>query len=226
VYAAGVNGRTAAIAGASGLVGGHCLRAALESYERVVALVRREMTIEHPRLEQRIIDFEGLKFAIPCDDAFCALGTTIRAAGSREKFRTVDCAYVRSFADACRAGGARQLAVVSSVGANALSSNFYLQVKGGAEEALGQFGFEALHIFRPSFLTGKRKERRLGEMIAIPLARPVQVVLIGRLRKYRPISAATVGRAMVAAALRGEAGTHIYHYDEMRALSASLLAQQ
>lgn len=217
-----MNGRTAVIAGASGLVGSHCLEAALEQYEHVVALARRRMEIEHPRLEQRVVDFERLPPAVQGDDAFCALGTTIRAAGSQAEFRKVDFEYVRAFAAASRAGGARQFLLVSSAGADERSSNFYLRVKGEAEAAVEELGFEGLHIFRPSFLVGARKEKRMGEKIAIPVARLAQGVMIGRLRRYRPISAATVARAMVAAARRGEAGTHHYHYDEMRALAASL----
>ncbi len=190
------------IAGGSGLVGGNLLRQLLETpdYHRVIALVRRPLALDHPRLEQVVVEFTALeKFTadLRCDDAFCCLGTTIKQAGSRENFRAVDQTTVLAFAWAARRNGARRFFTVSSMGADAQSRFFYNRVKGEAEEALAVLGFPTLAIFRPSRLMGVRPQVRLGERIAAPLMWLAEPLMLGRLRKYRAIEAAVVARAMV-----------------------------
>jgi uncharacterized protein YbjT (DUF2867 family) len=108
---------------------------------------------------------------------------------------------------------------VSSVGANFKSGNFYLRAKGELEEALRQHSFAGLHIFRPSFLLGMRTENRPGERIGMALAKPLSFAMLGGLRKYRPITAETVGKAMVNAASLATSGTHVYEYEEMISLA-------
>ena len=216
--------KTALLAGATGLVGGHCLRLLLDQghYARVVALVRRRLDVEHARLEQRIVDFDRLEGGEPIEaaDVYCALGATIRKAGSQEAFRRVDHTYPKALAELAAKGGARRFILVSSVGADPGAGSFYLRVKGELERDVSVLPFEAVHILRPSFLLGDRGERRTGEAIGIALARGVQGALLGGLRKYRPIEASTVAAAMVAAAQRGAPGRHVYHFDEIKALAA------
>jgi uncharacterized protein YbjT (DUF2867 family) len=116
--------------------------------------------------------------------------------------------------------GARQFVLVSSVGASADSSNFYLRTKGELERELQGLPFAALHIFRPSFLVGQREEVRVGERLAIPAARALQFLMAGPLRRYRSIQAESVGRAMVAAANSGKSGSNVYEYDQIVKLAA------
>ncbi|MBX5493923.1 MAG: NAD(P)H-binding protein [Bryobacteraceae bacterium] len=215
--------KTALIAGATGLVGGMVLARLLESpdYAKVVALVRRPIPVNHPHVEQRIGDLEHLpEFDESIDDVFCALGSTIKKAGSRQAFRKVDFDLVMNVAMRGICGGASQFLVVTSVGADIRSPNFYLRTKGEVEEALQRLPYRSIHIFRPSFLIGPRPERRIGEIIAGSLAVPLQALLVGALRKYRPVSAAAVANAMVAAARRASPGAHVYEYDQIHSLAA------
>lgn len=216
--------RIAVIAGATGLVGGHALRLLLDdsTYARVIALVRRTFPEEHPRLEQRVVDFEALPAEAlgGASDVYCALGTTLKKAGSKEAFRRVDHDAVLAVAERAAKAGARQFLLVSSVGADATSSSFYLRVKGEVEREVSALPFGGVHLFRPSFLMGDRGEARMGERLGIAVARGVQGAMLGGMRRYRPVEAATVAAAMVAAARRGEPGRHVYHFDEITALAA------
>jgi uncharacterized protein YbjT (DUF2867 family) len=148
-----------------------------------------------------------------------ALGTTIRKAGSQQAFRRVDFEYPLSAAKQALNAGAKQFILVSSVGADPGSRNFYLRTKGELEQAVSALGFQAVHIFRPSILLGKREEFRAGERVATVIAPVLNLMLMGVLRRYRAIRAATVGRAMVAAARQAIIGVHVYEYDQIAQLA-------
>jgi uncharacterized protein YbjT (DUF2867 family) len=212
------------VAGASGLVGGHCLRRLLVGglHEHVVAFVRGPLNIAHKRLEQRTIDYERLSrmSAFPrVQDVFCCLGTTMKKAGSEAAFRKVDYEYVVRLAETSLRSGADHFYLVSAIGADPKSRVFYSRVKGEAEESVAKLGFAGLHIFRPSFLIGQRTARRPGEAFGIAAARLFSFALVGPARKYRPIKAETVARAMVAVARDRPAGRHVYTADEMEGLA-------
>ena len=213
------NERIALIAGASGLIGGFCLQDLLDepSYARVVSLVRKPGVFSHPKLTEMVVDFDQLASLppVPCHDVFCTIGTTIKTAGSQSAFRKVDFGIPAALAGWTQRGGARQFLVVSSVGASPTTGNFYLKTKGQMEEAVQRAGFSSVHIFRPSILTGPREENRPGEGIAIALAKAFGFLMIGPLRKYRAIKAASVARAMVHIAVKNTPGKHIYHYDDI-----------
>jgi len=217
---------TALVVGATGLVGSHCLKTLLDSgiYERVVAFSRRPLGQQHPRLVETIVDFDKLDELepFPIADVFCALGTTIAKAGSQADFLKVDFEYPRIIAERSAAAGATQFLLVSSVGADPQSSNFYLRVKAQLEKAVTGLSFECVHIFRPSFLIGKRTEFRLADALAGPAMRAVQFALVGKFRKYRPIAASTVAAAMTVAAREAKPGRHIYHYDDIVSLASRL----
>jgi uncharacterized protein YbjT (DUF2867 family) len=217
---------TALVIGATGLVGAHCLNTLLDStsYERVIAFTRRPLGRQHARLVETIVDFDKLEELepFPAADVFCAIGTTIAKAGSQHAFLKVDFEYPRIVAERSAAAGAKQFVLVSSVGADPQSSNFYLRVKAQLEKAVSARTFEAVHIFRPSMLIGARPETRLVESIGVAAARVAQFAMAGKLRKYRPIEAAAVARAMAAAAKEGKPGRHIYHYDEILSLAVRL----
>lgn len=213
--------KTAWIAGASGLVGSFTLRGLLESpeYSRVIALGRRELALQHPKLLQSRVDFAVLDPMRGVSDVYCCLGTTIREAGSREAFRRVDHGFVLSLAEAAVHSGASQFLVVSSVGADPQSKSFYLRVKGEVERDLAQWPFSALHIFRPSLLLGPRGKVRPGEMAGAMLSRLGGPLLRGKLARYRPISAATVAAAMLRAGAEGRPGRHVLENGGMIALA-------
>lgn len=214
------NDKTAVLLGSSGLIGGFCLRTLLSNtrYGSIVLLNRRTMpAAADPRLTQKTIHFDNLNaidFA-GAADVYCALGTTMHKAGSREAFRRVDMDYPLAAAKAARESGAAQFVLVSSVGANARSSSFYLRTKGELDEEVSKLGFETVHIFRPSLLLGNREEFRLGERAMQALAPVLNLAMVGGLRRYRAICAETVGKAMVAAPQQGRNGTFIYEYDEI-----------
>src|SRR5271167_4304143 len=164
---------TAVIAGASGLVGQECLRLLLNRYPSVTSLVRKTTGRQHLRLIERRIDFDRIDtIEIPHGaHVYSALGTTIKKAGSEEAFRRVDFDYPKMLAARAAAAGAARFALVSSVGADKSSGNFYLRVKGELEEAIARMPLEAALIFRPSILIGDRDEKRTGEAIGIVVAR-------------------------------------------------------
>lgn len=213
--------KTALIAGASGLVGSECLARLLgeSSYERVVALVRRLLPHSDPKLEQHIIDFDrlgALGQAFPAGtDVFCCLGTTMKQAGSEAAFRQVDFTYVVGLAAQSLEHGARQFLLVSSLGANPGSTFFYNRVKGETEAAVAALPFEGRQIFRPSILLGERTEHRPGERAGIAAMTGASFLLVGPLRKYRPIAAGTVAAAMVRVALKAPRGVNIYESNDI-----------
>ncbi|MBV9957569.1 MAG: oxidoreductase [Acidobacteria bacterium] len=215
--------RTALLVGATGLVGGHCLELLLqdEAYERVVTLGRRQLPLRHAKLTQQVIDFARLpEYAelMRAQDVFCALGTTIRQAGSQEAFYQVDFTYTHEVARLAQANGAEQFLLVSSLGADARSRLFYNRVKGETEEAVGRLAFDGVQIFRPSLLLGERAQFRLGERMAEKLSRLFSFLFLGSLQKYRPVHARTVAAAMVTVAKRQPRGVNIFESDEIRAM--------
>ena len=216
--------KTALIAGATGLVGGHCLVRLLRApeYGRVVALTRRPLATTDPKLEQRLVEFDQLGregFDFPqVDDVYCCLGTTIKVAGSQAAFRQVDFVYVVSLASLALGRGAQQFLLVSSLGANPKSPIFYSRVKGETEAAVSALTFEGRQIFRPSILVGERREQRPGERAGIAVMRGVSFAMLGPLRKYRPIAAATVANAMVRVAVQAPSGVNVYESDVLERL--------
>ena len=214
----------ALLLGATGLVGSHCLDALLESgaYERVIAFTRRPLGREHPRLVETIVDFTKLADIdpFPAADVFCAIGTTMAKAGSQHAFLKVDFEYPNLIAGRSAAAGAKKFLLVSSVGADPKSSNFYLRVKAELEKAVNARPFESVHIFRPSVLIGSRAEFRLGESLGVLGARAAEFAMVGKWRKYRPIAASAVAAAMVKAARQNKPGRFVYHYDEILGLAA------
>lgn len=213
------------LVGATGLVGRETLTMLLasEQVSRVVAWVRRPSGVKHDKLVERVVDFERLEAAFVPDDpteradsAVCCLGTTIKVAGSKERFRRVDHDYVLAFARAAKRSGARTFAVVTALGSDPDSSIFYNRVKGEVEEDLASLAFESLVIARPSLLLGERAESRIGERLMAPLSHFLPA-------RYRGIEAARVARALirlVAAASSGPKPRRVVLSDELQILGA------
>ncbi len=208
--------KTALLLGATGLVGGHLLQQLLESphYGQVVALTRRPLDVKHPKLQQEILDFDHPDVSkIKGDDLFCALGTTLAKAGSKEAQYRIDCVYPYEIGKIAKQNGVRQYLLVSSIGADAKSSNFYLKTKGELEEKIQGLDFEHFVAARPSFLLGERKEFRLGERIGIALAK-VFAPLIPR--RYRGVGAEKVARALIARANEGGKGVEFVESETLQ----------
>jgi uncharacterized protein YbjT (DUF2867 family) len=158
---------------------------------------------------------------LQCLDAFCCLGTTRRAAGSKLAFREIDHDLVVRFARFALGAGAERLVFISSVGADAASRNFYLRVKGETEQALEALRFRALDILAPSILLGARRITRPLESVAQAAMWILNPIMLGRWSAYRAIAADTVAAAMLGAARVGRRGVNRYSYSGIRALAAS-----
>jgi len=218
--------RVALVAGASGMVGEALVRALVAGgeYARVIALTRRPLAFESQRLANRIIRFEAMEEqmrTVVCEDAFCCLGTTRRAAGSALAFRAVDHDLVLRFARCAQAAGATTMVAVSSVGAAPESRNLYLRVKGETELALDVLRFRSLHLMQPSLLLGVRSQWRTAELLGGLLAPLLYPLLLGRYAQWRAIRASTVGAAMRAAALSGRPGTYRHTWRAMHLLATT-----
>lgn len=213
-----MTGRTALVAGGTGLVGGLLIDELLARPEwtRVVAVTRRPLGRTDPKLEELIADFAKLDSLPKADAAFCLLGTTIKKAGSREAFRAVDLDAVVRFATAARAGGTERLFVVTAVGADPRSRVFYNRVKGEVEEALRALGFGSLGFARPSLLLGDRAESRPGERVAVVVSRALAPLLAPW--PARPIEARTVARALLAMAEEPPQGARVFENRDLHAL--------
>lgn len=218
-------GRVALVAGGSGLVGSALLPLLLQApdYARVTALSRRPLPLESAKLANRVVRFDAPLDAqlkgVRCHDAFCCLGTTLRAAGSPAAFRAVDFNLVVAFARAALALGAERFVLVSSVGADPDARTLYLSVKGEAEGAIEALRFRSLHILQPSVLLGLRRERRPLELIAQSLMLALAPLMLGALARYRPISAQQVAAAMLGAARSGKIGVYRYPYPTLQRLA-------
>jgi len=211
--------KTAIIFGASGLIGGFCLKALLEKnvYQEVRSFGRRRLPIVHDKLTQFILDFEQIAEMaeqIKGHDVFICLGTT-RAKAGRDGFIKVDFDYSFNAAKHAVMNGANQLLLVSSVGADPNSFLLYPKTKGQLEEAVKRLPFWATHILQPSLLLGARKETRIGEQMAIGISSIFNRFTDGLLGIYTPIEAETVAKAMVQLAQGIEEGVHIHTSAEL-----------
>jgi uncharacterized protein YbjT (DUF2867 family) len=205
--------RRALLAGATGLVGSALLPMLTDSprYGEVHVLVRRDVAGLGGKARVHVVDFAALPANLPAvDDAYIALGTTIKVAGSQAAFRQVDLDFVVNTARAARASGATRLAVVSALGANAGARIFYNRVKGEMQAAVATLGFDCVTIAQPSLLLGDRaalgQPVRAGEVWGERLLAPLRWLVP---RGVRPIRARDVAAALLAATLAGEPGVHV-----------------
>jgi uncharacterized protein YbjT (DUF2867 family) len=210
----------AILAGATGLVGGECLRQLLESprYERVIVVTRRTLdpAPRHDKLRVVVVEFDRLgdvRSRLRGDHVFCALGTTIRKAGSQRRFREVDYEYPLRLAQLTLKDGARHFSVVSALGASPSSPFFYSRVKGEMEAGLRQQGWPSLAILRPSLIAGARAESR-------PLERVSEHMLRFAPATWRPVAARDIAAAMIATALREPAGVEVIESRDIAAVAA------
>lgn len=173
------------IIGATGLVGSELVKHFSHSSEvqTITTLARRKLdpTLDHDKIaEISLPDLSPAKLnelTVEADVAICALGTTIKVAGSKENFRFVDLELVKSFGELVKRNHIKSLFVISAMGAKADSSIFYNRVKGEAEEALLFQDHSSLYLIRPSLLIGDRKEERKGEKFGISVVKCLEPFL-------------------------------------------------
>jgi uncharacterized protein YbjT (DUF2867 family) len=205
-----------ALFGATGLVGRHCLERLTAGAvgSPIIVAGRRPLSDLHrdPRIVEYVIDFDDLtahRAAVRADAIICALGTTIKKAGSRERFRQIDHEYPLAIARLGLEEGARHFLLVSAIGADPDSRLFYNQVKGDVERDLCDLPYPAITIVRPSLLLGERDEFRLGEEVA----KRLRFVLPG---KYRPVHARVVAQRLVHESERTRGGIRIIESSDLR----------
>lgn len=210
------------IAGATGLIGQALLNNLDEQRcEKVTALTRREFSLPFKHQRVAIVDYHELKLESAADDSdavICALGTTIKTAGSKQAFEAVDYGMVIALATKAKQEGYKTFAVVSSFGAEKPGSNFYLSTKHKMESSLQSLGFDTLIIARPSLLLGKRDEFRLAERMGEWMSFILSPLMIGPLKKYKPIHATQVAKALIQTCQSRPSGLSILENDQLHSL--------
>jgi len=214
-----MNGQTAVVLGATGLIGSHLLEQLLndDAFTKVRVLVRRPLELQHPKLEVYITDFSNYadyQTKLGTGDCiFSCIGTTnANVKGDKALYRTIDFDIPVNAARFGKEAGFQQFLLVSAAGANSKSFFFYPRLKGEVEEVIATFRFKSFHVFRPSFLLGNRKEQRAGESIGKNLFQFFSFFIPS---KYRGIQATDVAKAMINAAKEGKEGVKAYYYRNM-----------
>lgn len=211
----------AIILGASGLIGSNLLGLLLadEHYKEVLAVVRHKLNLEHPKLTQLEVDFDHLYDYVRVfsgDVVFCCLGTTKNKTPDQAEYRKIDYQYPIDAGWIAFTNGAKQYHLISALGADPNSSIFYSKLKGEVERDLQAIPFKSIYIYQPSLLVGDRQERRASEKIMAKVMQFLNPLMVGGLKKYRSIHAATVARAMLQQSLNSERGRFILPSDEIQ----------
>jgi len=204
------------LAGATGLVGRHVLDLALGDprVETVIAPTRRALPV-HAGLLAPIVDFDRLPEDADwwrADAVVCALGTTIKVAGSQDAFRRVDFEYPLAIARLAHRHGTPAYVLNSAKGADPASRIFYSRTKGELEQALRGIGFNSLTFVRPGLIGGQREEHRSGERIAGVVLGALHPLLP---RGWRITPAGTIARSLLEAALAARPGAHAIESAEL-----------
>ena len=210
----------AIIFGSTGLIGTNILRLLNSSseYTSITSFVRKKSDIVPTKVKEIITDFQNIeefKDEFACDVCFISLGTTIKQAGSQEKFIEVDYTLVFGIARLCKIMDVKTVLVVSSLGADPNSNVFYSRVKGEMERDVSKLELNSLYFFRPSLLLGDRKDFRIGEKVGEVISGVFSFVFAGGLKKYKPISAENVAKSMVRISLNSKSGIHFFESDEI-----------
>lgn len=215
--------KTAIVAGSTGLVGSELIQvlAASQEFEAVTALVRKGSNCIYDGVFTVEVDFDNLwefREDLKGDDIFCCLGTTMKKAGSKESFRKVDFSYALELAKIAEKNGSSRFHIITAAGANSKSFFFYNRVKGEVERAISRLDIAGINIYRPSLLLGNRQEKRIGEKIGASMAKILDPLMIGKLKRYRGIDAKIVARAMHNVSKMDIDGIHIFESERIREL--------
>jgi uncharacterized protein YbjT (DUF2867 family) len=212
-------GKIAALFGATGLTGKSLLQQLIENddYIKIIVFNRNSQNYNHDKVDEVSLDWnniERIKNQLIADELFCCIGTTIKKAGSKEAFLQVDFHIPVTLAQIAENNKINKFLIVSSLGANPKSINFYLQTKGKMEEEVLKFNIPKIHFFRPSILLGKRNEYRTGEELGKIAMKIFKPLMIGSLRKYKAIPASIVAGAMIKVA-GANSSKVIFNSDEL-----------
>lgn len=210
--------KTAIVVGATGVVGCELVKQLCTdgTFDQVITLGRRTINFHSDKLTQHIVDFSTPKswqHLVVADTLFCALGTTLKQAGSKPAQQSIDLDLPKLIAKTAKSNGVNNFALVSSVGADASSSSFYLSLKGKLEQYLQQLNFITVTIVQPSVLDAKRNEFRFGEEVAIKLLKALQ--FLPGLKQYRPIKAGLVAKALLFYQRQNNSGLIVKKLDEL-----------
>jgi uncharacterized protein YbjT (DUF2867 family) len=211
---------TSTIIGSTGLIGSRLLELMVNDdyYNSVRIIVRRPLQVSNPKIQVHVIDFtdrQAFKQAIAGSDAvFCAVGTTQKKVkGDKDAYRKVDYEIPVTAAELCAETGVEQFLLVTSMGSNSKSKNFYIKLKGESEDAIRKINIPSIAVFRPSMLLGKRQEKRFGEKIFQRLMKTFSFMIPA---KYKAVEARDVAKAMIEVSKRNLPGFRIYQNDELR----------
>ena len=214
--------QVAVVLGATGMIGNLLTHQLLKDpgFSKVRVLVRRPLSYNHPRLEVQVVEFDNIneiQSKLGTGDCiFSCIGTTKGAVqGDEALYWKIDHDIPVHTATMGKAAGFDTFLLVSSVGAKAASTNFYLQLKGLVEKDILAANYRSTHIFRPSLLLGKREEKRIAERIFQATMKPLSSLMIGSLQKFKPIEAGDIAKAMIVAAHELQPGKHTYEYNEI-----------
>jgi len=215
--------RNALIAGSTGAIGLVLLKLlnGSDQYSGIHCIGRREPSISGEKIKAHSVSYDELdhlNFEHPIDDVFCTIGTTIKVAGSVESFKKVDRDYVHQVGKLAQRLNVKTCSVISAIGADAGSSNFYNQTKGEAEELLQSLDLNSLRLFRPSLLQGDRNEFRLKETVGFLLLTIMTPILQGPWKKYRAIHVKQVAKAMFESAQQDLPAVQFFESDEIQRL--------
>ena len=221
--------KTATIIGSSGMTGSYLFNLLLldKSFETIRIIVRHNVSKAAANMEIKLIDFEdaaAFKNAIAGSDVvFCCIGTTQKnVKGDKALYRKIDFDIAVNAARYCKETGCEKFIIVSAVGANSKSNNFYLQLKGEVEDAIKVTGINAIHIMQPSMLLGDRNEKRFGEGVVKRVMKLFSFVLIGKAQKYKAIHGKVLAQAMMKVAKNNIFGIFTYQYKEMIQLAENI----
>ena len=228
-----MNELTAVVLGASGLTGSLLVNELLNDpgYKTVRVLVRKTLTLIHPKLQQQTVDFNNKEDIFQKigegDVLFSCIGTTQKKVkGDKDLYEKIDHDIPVNAAEAAIAHHFKKFLIISSIGANENSSNFYLKLKGKTENSIKQFAFESISIFQPSLLNGRRNEKRTGEQLAETIMDLLSFLMLGPFLKYRAIGADNLARAMAFEGKQEKSGIHYYRYAEIMDMARELVSER
>jgi uncharacterized protein YbjT (DUF2867 family) len=212
--------KKAIVIGGTGMVGTQLIKLLIdnEEFSEILSLVRRSSGIIHPKLTEQIIDFDHPKIwkeLIKGDVLFSTLGTTIAQAKTKENQYKIDFTYQFTVAEIASKNRVSTYVLISSAGADSKSKIFYSNMKGKLDDAISHLPFQVISILRPGQLTGDRTEKRMGEKIGLSVM--TMLNKLGILKKYRPIHASQVAKAMINAASKTK--SEIYTLQEVHELA-------